>query len=53
MELQVQSRSVTGKKVALLRKEGIIPGIVYGKHMTSPTTVQFDKIAFIKLYKAA
>lgn len=51
MELQVQQRDVTGKKVKTLRKEGIVPGIVYGKHMSSQTTVQFDKIAFLKVFK--
>jgi ribosomal protein L25 (general stress protein Ctc) len=53
MELQVQQRNVTGKKVKLLRKEGIVPGIVYGKHMTTSASIQFDKVAFIKVYKAA
>jgi ribosomal protein L25 (general stress protein Ctc) len=53
MELQVQERNVTGKKVKSLRKEGLVPGIVYGKHMTASTSIQFDKIAFIKVYKAA
>ena len=53
MELQVNSRTVFGKKVNTLRKQGQIPGIVYGRHLKSPIAVQFDKISFIKTYKFA
>lgn len=53
MELQVNSRTVFGKKVNTLRKQGVIPGIVYGRHLKSPLAVQFDKISFIKTYKSA
>lgn len=53
MELQVNTRTVFGKKVNTIRKQGIIPGIVYGKHLKSPIAVQFDKISFIKTYRAA
>ena len=53
MELQVQTRVITGKKVKSLRKEGAVPGIVYGKHMPAQSTIQFDKIAFLKVFKTA
>ncbi len=53
MELIVTSRTVFGKKVNRIRKEGLVPGIVYGRHLKSPLAVQFDKIAFIKAFKAA
>lgn len=53
MELAVQKRTVTGKKVHNLRKQSIIPGIVYGKHLSSPAVVQFDKNSFLKAYKHA
>ncbi len=51
MELIVTSRTVFGKKVNRIRKEGLVPGIVYGRHLKSPLAVQFDKVAFIKTYK--
>lgn len=52
MELQVQKRDSNVKAKKLL-KQGIVPGIVYGKHLDQPIPVQFNKIEFIKLYKQA
>lgn len=52
MELIVTSRTVFGKKVNRIRKEWLVPGIVYGRHLKSPLAVQFDKVAFIKTYKS-
>lgn len=53
MELQVTNRVVFGKKVNNIRKQSLVPGIVYGKHLKTPVAVQFDKNTFIKLYKTA
>lgn len=53
MELTVQKRTLTGKKVHTLRKQNIIPGVVYGKHLSAPAVVQFDKNSFLKAYKHA
>lgn len=53
MELTVQKRTLTGKKVHTLRKQSIIPGVVYGKHLSAPAVVQFDKNSFLKAYKHA
>ena len=53
MELIVQKRQLVGKKVKTLRKESIIPGIVYGKHLSTPAVIQFDKNSFLKAYKHA
>lgn len=53
MELTVQKRTLTGKKVHTLRKQSIIPGVVYGKHLSNPAVVQFDKNSFLKAYKQA
>jgi len=51
MELQVQKRE-PGKVKPLLKK-GIVPGIVYGKHLDEPVMVKFNKNDFIKIYKQA
>ncbi len=53
MELSVQKRTLTGKKVSTLRKQSIIPGVVYGKHLASASVVQFDKNSFLKAYRHA
>lgn len=52
MELQVQKRSINVKAKKIL-KQGMVPGVVYGKHVDNPIPVQFNKIDFIKLYKQA
>lgn len=48
----VSVRTQTGKTVKMLRKQGILPGTVYGKDMKS-ISVQFPTDAFITLYKEA
>ncbi len=53
MKLEVVKRNVFGKKVKRLRKEWIIPGIIYGKHIEENIPVQFKKIDFLKIYKEA
>ena len=40
-QIDAQVRSVVGKKVKQLRKDGVIPGTVYGPH-TEPLTLQFN-----------
>jgi len=52
MELTIQRRDVSGKKVQALRNAGIIPGIIYGKHLDAPIMISCDKNAFIKAYKS-
>ena len=51
MKLQVEKRTLTGKKVKKLVKQNIIPAIVYGKHLKKPYNVQFAKNDFLRLYK--
>jgi large subunit ribosomal protein L25 len=41
-QLHAEPRTVTGKKVKLLRQEDIVPGVIYGRHI-DPVVVQFDK----------
>lgn len=51
MKLTVESRQ--NKKAKDLRREGLIPGIVYGKHMAAPITVACKRNDLIKKYKEA
>ncbi len=51
MELIVTSRQ--NKLAKELRKEGLIPGIVYGKHLTQAITVAWKRNDVIKAYKEA
>lgn len=51
MTLKVHVRS--WEKASSLRKEGNIPAIVYGKHLTTPISIYCNKNEFIKQFKAA
>jgi len=51
MDLAVQKREAAGKKVKLIRKEWIIPGIIYGKYVEWTTTISFDKQDFLRQYR--
>lgn len=48
--LKAQSRKVTGRKVKNLRKEGVLPGNIYGKKVKS-VSVQVVLKDFEKVYK--
>jgi large subunit ribosomal protein L25 len=52
MKLAVQKRDLLGKKVKNLRKSGLIPAVVYGKHK-EPQIISCLKNDLIKIYKAA
>ena len=49
MELKVTKREA-GKIKTLLNK-WVVPGVIYGKHIEAPISIQFNKNEFIKLYK--
>lgn len=51
MELIVTSRQ--DKTAKELRKQGFIPGIVYGKHLASPISIACKRNDLIKKYKEA
>lgn len=53
MKLKVQSREITGKKVKLLRKQDIIPAVIYGKHTKNSILISCNKNEFLKLFKQA
>ena len=50
--LKLDQRELHGKKVAKLRKEGIVPGVVYGAS-TDPISVQVAENVFGKVYRQA
>jgi large subunit ribosomal protein L25 len=52
IEIKLQKRAVIGKKVNNLRKAGILPATVYGKHL-APINVQTELRSFMPLMKAA
>ena len=51
MELKVTKREAG--KVKTLIKKWVVPGIIYGRHIETPISIQFNKNDFIKLYKQA
>lgn len=51
-QLPVQSRQLTGRKVRRLRKQGIIPGNVFGENQAS-TSIQVEEKQLMKLYHQA
>lgn len=53
MKLMVSSREVMGKKVKDLRKQGIIPAVVYGKHLTTSLHISIEKLSLLKAYAGA
>ncbi|HNY84570.1 MAG TPA: 50S ribosomal protein L25 [Anaerolineaceae bacterium] len=40
--IEAQQRKLTGKKVAQLRRNGILPGVLYGRHLEKPIAIQMD-----------
>lgn len=52
INLKLVTRELHGKKVAKLRHDGLVPGVVYGPGM-EPVSVQADYNTVMKAYKAA
>lgn len=53
MKLAVKTREITGKKVKNLRRQGLIPAIVYGKHIAQPVQISCVKNDLLKIYRVA
>jgi len=53
MKLKVQSRELTGKKVKQLRRQDIIPAVIYGKHTKDSILISCNKNEFLRLFKKA
>lgn len=52
LTLKLDERAVHGKKVAKLRKDGLVPAVVYGPGI-DPISVQVEDGVFNKLYRQA
>jgi len=53
MKLSVEKRIISGKNVKNLLKIGMVPAVVYGKHIKESYSIKFDKKTFLKLYREA
>lgn len=53
MKLSVEIRNITGKEVKKLRRDGIIPAVIYWKHTEKSLSVSCKKNDFLKLFKKA
>lgn len=51
--LAVTHREVVGKQTARLRREGLLPGIVYGYQVQEPLQIQVDRREFERVYRRA
>ena len=50
-EFVARRRTVVGKKVRRLRREGLVPGIVYGPVVEGTVPVSVDRREFLKFYQ--
>jgi large subunit ribosomal protein L25 len=50
-EFAAQRRTVVGKKVRQLRRQGLVPGIVYGPVVAGTVPVSVDRREFLKFYQ--
>jgi large subunit ribosomal protein L25 len=51
-QLEAQVRTVIGKKVSRLRREGRVPGIIYGPVIQETVPVSVDRRDFVKFFRA-
>ena len=52
MKLSVKKRDIRGKKVKSLRTQGLIPAVIYGKHV-QPESISCVKNDLLKVYRTA
>lgn len=50
--LRAEPRTVVGKKVKALRREGLIPGVVYGPVIDGTIAVSVEQRELLRIYKA-
>ncbi len=52
MKLSVKKRDIRGKKVKSLRTQGLIPAVIYGKHV-QPESISCVKNDLLRIYRVA
>jgi large subunit ribosomal protein L25 len=50
-KLMAEPRSITGKEVKRLRRDGVLPGIVYGPAVTEPQKIGIGEREFDRVYQ--
>ena len=53
IELTVENRTILGKSVKKLRRQGILPGVIYGYRLDKPQPIQVDGRTFDRIYHRA
>ncbi len=53
LRLNAERRTITGKKVKRLRRQGLVPGIVYGGGIEAAMPIQVDRRELIKTLQVA
>lgn len=53
MKLMVSTRDVLKEKVKDLRKQGIVPAVVYGKGLTHSLHIGIEKLSLLRAYEKA
>ena len=53
MKLTVQLREETGKNVKRIRKDWLVPAVVYGKMLETPVLLKCVKNDFIRVYRTS
>lgn len=53
MKLAIQSRNVFGKKLIPLRKQHIVPAVIYSKHLQETIAISIDEVQLKKAYSYA
>ena len=53
MSLSIRYRDVKGKKVRPFRKQGLVPGVIYGSSLEQNIDIFVEKIPFLKEYAKA
>ncbi len=53
IELELSKREVIGKQVSALRRRGIVPAALYGRHIAAPLVLQMDGRVFNRVLAKA
>jgi large subunit ribosomal protein L25 len=53
IELELSPRTIIGKQVKGLRRQGIVPAVLYGRHMAEPVHLQMSAHVFSRVFAKA